>query len=190
VNVGEFLIDNGASTNCPDLLECNTAYVFRAFAHATNSQNRSNFTANHTCSTLPCGGGNQGCTLTQGKWKTHGPVPEGNNSYTWPQSVKDNGLTLGTVQYTPQQLLDIFNTPASGNGLISLAHQLIAAKLNVEAGADPTDAASCIAAADGLIQGLVIPPVGGGSLKSGATSSLTTCLTNYNEGLTGPGHCP
>src|ERR1041384_5132250 len=71
VNVGEFLIDNGASTNCPDLLTCGTDYVFRAFAHATNSQNRSNFTDNLTCATLECDI-RGGCTFTQGYWKTHG----------------------------------------------------------------------------------------------------------------------
>jgi hypothetical protein len=190
VKVGEFLFDNGASTNCSDALSCGTTYVFRAFAHASASLNRSDFTANHTCSTLDCGGGNQGgCTFTQGYWKTHGPIPSGNNENVWPQSVKDNGLTLGTVNYTASQLQAIFDKPAAGNGLIALAHQLIAAKLNIANGADPTDAAACIASADALIGGLVIPPVGTGSLNPEATESLIECLTNYNEGASGPGHC-
>jgi hypothetical protein len=191
VNVGEFLFDNGASSNCTEALECGTTYVFRAFAHASNSLNRSDFTPNHTCATLACdGGGNEGgCTFTQGYWKTHGPSATGNNENVWPQDVKDNGMDLGTVHYTALQLQSIFDTPAQGNGLVALAHQLIAAKLNIANGADGTDAAQCISAADALIGGLVIPPVGGGSLTSGATSSLTACLTNYNEGASGPGHC-
>jgi hypothetical protein len=188
VNLGEFLFDNGASTNCAGALVCDTTYVFRAFAHANNTLNRSDFTEDRLCSTLPCGHG-ETCTLTQGYWKTHGPVPTGNNEYTWPQEVKDNGLMLGSVLYTPEQLLAIFNTPASGNGLIALAHQLIAAKLNVASGADGSAVASDIAAADALIGGLVVPPVGNGSLKPAVTSALTTALANYNEGLTGPGHC-
>jgi hypothetical protein len=188
VSIGEFLFDNGASTNCDGALVCGTEYVFRAFAHANSSLMRSDFTSNLNCSTSSCGHG-ETCTLTQGYWKTHGPIPTGNNSYDWPQSVKDNGLTLGTVTYTAEQLLAILNTSASGNGLIALAHQLIAAKLNVANGADPTDADAAIAAADALIGGLVIPPVGSGSLPNSATGSLITSLTNYNEGTSGPGHC-
>src|SRR6266545_2552392 len=118
-----------------------------------------------------------GCTLTLGYWKTH---PE-----SWPVS----SLTLGSVSYSQAQLLSILGTPVSGNGLIALAHQLIAAKLNVANGADPTAAAGSIAAADALIGALVVPPVGTGTLKPGATSALTGALDAYNTGAVGPGHC-
>lgn len=184
VNVGEFLFDNGASTGCPGPLTCGTQYVFRAFAHATNTLQRSEFTADFTCSTLPCASGDT-CTFTQGYWKTHGPSPTGNNTNEWPAS----SLTLGTVTYTAVELQAIFDTPASGNGLIALAHQLIAAKLNLAKGADPTDVQEAITAADALIGSLVVPPVGSGFLKSSVTSALTSTLTSYNEGATGPGHC-
>jgi hypothetical protein len=186
VNVGEFLFDNGASTSCGGALKCGTTYVFRAFAHASNSLNRSDFTPNHSCSTLSCGGGDtDGCTLTQGYWKTHGPSASGNNENEWDVT----NLTLGTVNYSDVQLQAIFDTPAAGNGLISLAHQLIAAKLNQANGASTAAVDSAIAAADALIGSLVIPPVGGGSLPNSSTSSLTAVLTQYNEGLIGPGHC-
>jgi hypothetical protein len=184
VKVGEFLFDEGASTNCGDVLQCGTEYVFRVFAHANSTLNRSDFTANLLCSTLPCGSTGT-CTYTQGYWKSHGPIPLGNNSNEWPVAE----LTLGTVNYTDLQLLSILNTPASGNGLIAMAHQLIAAKLNIAKGADGSAIAGSIAAADALIGGLVIPPVGAGSLAPSATSALTTALANYNEGATGPGHC-
>jgi hypothetical protein len=98
-------------------------------------------------------------------------------------------LTLGNVSYTDLQLLSIFNTPAQGNGLLTLAHQLIAAKLNIANGADSTDIAQAISDADALIGSLVVPPVGGGFLAPGATSTLVHALTDYNEGLTGPGRC-
>jgi hypothetical protein len=187
VDLGEFLFDEGASTSCPGALVCGTDYVFRAFGHATSTLNRSDFTANRSCSTLECDH-DEGCTLTQGYWKTHGPegCVTGNNTNEWPVT----SLTLGNVTYTDLQLCSIMNTAAAGNGLIALAHQLIAAKLNIANGADGSDAAQCIANADALIGNLVIPPVGSGSLASSATSSLTGCLTNYNEGATGPGHCP
>jgi len=70
-----------------------------------------------------------------------------------------------------------------------LAHQLIAAKLNIAKGANGSAVAQAITDADNLIGGLMIPPVGNGYLTASATSALTTTLTNYNEGATGPGHC-
>jgi len=184
VTVGEFLFDNGASSNCSGALTCGVTYVFRAFAHANSSMMRSEFTPHLSCSTLACVGGD-GCTLTQGYWKTHGPIPTGNNTNEWPVT----SMMLGSVNYTDMQLQSIFDTPAGGNGLIALAHQLIAAKLNIAHGSDPTAIAADIAAADALIGGLVIPPVGAGSLSPAATSALITALANYNEGATGPGHC-
>jgi hypothetical protein len=118
-----------------------------------------------------------GCTYTLGYWKNHPQV--------WPvQSLK-----LGTTSYAQAQLLAIFGQPVKGNGLTSLSHQLIAAKLNIAAGADPTAAAAAISAADALIGGLVVPPVGSGFLAPSSTSGLITTLDNYNNGVTGPGHC-
>ena len=119
-----------------------------------------------------------GCTFTIGFWKTHYPD-------AWPVS----SLTLGSVTYTAAQLEDIFNTPPAGNGLIILAHQLIGAKLNIAAGADPSAIAQAIADADALIDGLVVPPVGSGVLAPADTDALTTALDDYNNGVTGPGHC-
>jgi hypothetical protein len=184
VTVGEFLFDNGASSNCIDALTCGSTYVFRVFAHATNTLYRSPFTADVSCSTLPCGS-TGGCTLTQGFWKTHGTAPTGNNTNVWPAT----GLTLGGVAYTDVELQAILDKPAQGNGLIAMAHQLIAAKLNVANGADDSAVAASIAAADALIGSLVVPPVGSGSLPSSATSALTGALATYNEGGSGPGHC-
>jgi hypothetical protein len=180
VNVGEFLFDNGASTNCVEALECGTDYVFRAFAHATSDNKRSAFSSNNICSTLPCG---VACNYTQGYWKTHGPVPMGNNSNEWPVA----SLSLGGVAYTDLQLLAIFNTPAKGNGLIAMAHQLIAAKLNVAKNGG--SATADMLAADALIASLVVPPVGTGWLAPALTGPLTESIAVYNEGGAGVGHC-
>ncbi|MEO6733524.1 MAG: hypothetical protein ABIN01_20035 [Ferruginibacter sp.] len=186
VNIGDYPFDAcGVSSECASKpLICGKEYIFRAFAHNDPSGlGKSEFSANQVCSTQPCIEG--GCTYTQGYWKTHGPIPKGNNVNVWPVKT----LTLGTVSYTDLQLQSIFDTPPAGNGLITLAHQLIAAKLNVANGAAPTYVAAKIAAADALIGGLIIPPVGGGTLAPSATSALVTALTNYNEGVIGPGHC-
>jgi hypothetical protein len=190
VDVGEFLFDNGASTTCPTALACGTSYVFRAFAHANSTLQRSDFTGTLTCSTLPCGAGS-GCTLTQGYWKTHNSTtgcadPTSPLCVAWPV----DGLYLGTVDYAVADMVAILNQPAQGNGLIALAHQLIAAKLNIAAGSDGSAVAQAIIDADNLISHLVIPPFGSGYLAPADTSTLITTLTNYNEGATGPGHCP
>jgi hypothetical protein len=110
---------------------------------------------------------------TQGFWKNH-------EEY-WCTDT----LQLGDVVYTQEQLLSIFNLEVSGNGLVSLAHQLIAAKLNVACGVPGTD---CIAEADALIGPLVVPPVGSGYLDTAITSPLVECLTAFNESMTPPGY--
>ena len=46
--------DPGVSFTCNDPLACETCYVFRAFAHATSSNQRSDFTANKQCTTDAC----------------------------------------------------------------------------------------------------------------------------------------
>lgn len=116
------------------------------------------------------------CTYTQGYWKNH--------EEAWPVQ----SLILGTngQSYTKAQLLEILGTPVRGNGLISLAHQLIAAKLNVANGADPSAISATITQADELIGNLSIP---GGYLHPSQTSKVQDKLAAYNEGKIGPGHC-
>lgn len=103
---------------------------------------------------------------TQGFWKNH------------PHLWCTDTLQLGDVVYNQGELLSILWLEVEGNGLVSLAHQLIAAKLNVACGADPID---CIADADELIGPLVVPPVGTGYLAPEVTSLLVQCLTAFNE---------
>jgi hypothetical protein len=83
----------------------------------------------------------------------------------------------------------ILDNPARGNGLVILAHQLIAAKLNIANGADPSVVEQTIADADAMIAALVIPPIGNGYIPPSQTGNLTETLTEYNEGTIGPGHC-
>ena len=116
------------------------------------------------------------CTKTQGYWKNH--------EEAWPV----DSLTLGATTYSKVQLLAILREPVKGNGLVSLSHQLIAAKLNVAVGA--SGAADVIADADLLIAALVVPPVGDGHLKTKVTSELVGKLDEFNnsEGSCGGGN--
>ncbi len=174
VTIGDdSLYDNCAvSSPCSGSpLLCNTAYVFRASA-ASNVDLRSNTIM---CATLPCVGSS--CTYTQGYWRTH---PD-----AWPVT----SLTLGTVTYQAAELMAILDNPAQGNGLVILTHQLIAAKLNIANGADPSVVQQAITDADNMIGALVVPSIGNGYLAPGQTGYLTETLTEYNEGTIGPGHC-
>ena len=117
-----------------------------------------------------------GCAFfTQGYWKNH---PD-----AWPVDT----LTLGTVTYSKDQLLSILRRPVRGNGLVALAHQLIAAKLNValneQTGFTIRDSVQdLIRSADNLIGQLIVPPVGKGWLHPSVTSELVMALDDFNEG--------
>jgi hypothetical protein len=170
---GDLFDETGITTGYTTELNRGTEYYFRVRANADANGQASAWSASIESSTDD----DNNCTFTQGYWKTH---PE-----AWPVA----SLTLGTVNYTAAELLSILITPAGGNGLLILAHQLISTKLNVANGADPTPVAAAIAAADAMIGGLVIPPVGAGFLAPATVSALATTLDNYNNGNTTVPHC-
>src|SRR5207244_3277244 len=111
------------------------------------------------------------CVFGFGYWKNH------------PQAWPVTELQLGTVTYTQDELLSIMHEPVHGNGLVSLAHHLITAKLNVANGADPSCIQQTIADADALIGDLVVPPVGDGYLAPRDVNALADTLDQYNEGF-------
>lgn len=101
-----------------------------------------------------------------------------------------NQIQLGEHVYTKDEALQILNEPVTGNGLVALAHQLIAAKLSLMC--DRSDA-SCILQtvndADMIIDGLIAPPIGNGFLRPDQVSNLVMILTNYNQGMMCAPHC-
>jgi hypothetical protein len=111
-----------------------------------------------------------GCVFSQGYWKNH---PD-----AWPVTE----LQLGNTTYTQEQLLAILREPVRGNGLLILAKQEIAAKLNIANGADGSCIQQTLADADALIGDLVIPPIGDGYLRPRDVSPIAGILGNYNEG--------
>jgi hypothetical protein len=166
-----------ACTNREELPE-GTTFMIRVCASAGNGLESSAPSATLAAATLPPN--EYDCTLTQGFWKNH---PE-----SW---LRVSSIALGTVTYSRTQLLDILGQPARGNGLVSLAHQLIAARLNLLLGATaPPGVAAAIVQADALIGGRIVPPIGSGTLSPGLTSGLTDLLDDFNSGRLGPGHCP
>lgn len=129
VYIGDLLDDElnsqlGLSTTCSDELQCGTQYVFRAFAHANSTMNRSAYSFyNDVCAkTADC---STQCTHHGfGYWKNN------------PDQViaalggVDVPLSIGGAAYLPDMISAILNTAPNGNGYIILAHQLITAKLN------------------------------------------------------------
>ena len=110
------------------------------------------------------------CVRSQGYWKNH---PD-----QWPVIQ----LLLGNNAYDKEQLLSILRQPVRGNGLVLLAHQLIAAKINSANGADASCIEQTLSDADALIGDLLVPPVGDGYLRPGDVSGLVDILDGYNEG--------
>ena len=115
------------------------------------------------------------CVYGQGYWKHHGQ---------WPV----NQLQLGNRIYNRQELQSILGRSRAvrGNGLVELAQEEIAAKLNIANGANGTCIEQTLAAADALIGNLVIPPVGNGHLPP--TLSVRD-IRRYNGGHLCSPHC-
>ena len=174
IELGDLFDETGFAANNVRELGDQQQYVIHVQAIGTATDQASDQSTDLQATTRPA---SQNCTFTQGYWKNHADA--------WPV---DN-LTLGTVNYTKAQLLQIFNQPAKGNGLVSLAHQLIAAKLNIANGADPTPVLATIAAADAQIGGLVVPPIGSGFLNPDDTDGNAKILDDYNNGDLGVNHC-
>lgn len=170
VEIGDLHDETGIYTYYDQELGWNSEYVFRVFANGSENDPQSAHSQTVFVTTDP---GGDDCIFTQGFWKNHVEM--------WPTV----SLQLGTVVYSATELQDILDTPAAGNGLIFLSHQLIAAKLNVGAGADPTSIQSAIDDADALIGGLIIPPVGSGFIHPSNASDLTEQLDQFNNGKLG-----
>lgn len=152
VRIGDLLLDNGASTDCPDVsLFCSHNYVFRVFAHATSTLQRSAFTENLTCSTLECPVECDPNVKGLDFWATHYPD-------AWPESVLVSGLNIDEcTSYTAAELEAILlTTPEEGDCTAALLHQVIIAKLNIENGASQEYmdlTAESLAVAEGLLCG-------------------------------------
>jgi hypothetical protein len=177
LTIGYLDYDNGASTSCPDFLVCGTEYVFRTFAHADRSNFRSDFSGNYSCTTAAC---ESDCTYGIGYWK--------NNEEEWPEEV--DGLYLGTVWYTKDELLAILDlsvggNPQDANAFIRLAQHLIAAKLNLINGSIiADDIEQTVVDADDLIGDTLIPDefIASNSPEGQQANALKDLLEAYNNG--------
>jgi hypothetical protein len=132
---------------------------------------------------------NKGCTLTPGYWKTH--------SLKGPAPYDDNWQNIGPQQHNTAFFLSgksyyqALWTAPKGNPYWILAHAYIAAQLNILNGASvPASVQTAFNQATALLNSKTPAQVDGlkGAAKAQWTS-LAGILDNYNNGLTGPGHC-
>lgn len=140
----------------------------------------------------------QGCTLTQGYWKTHsdrGPAPFDDN---WnnlgnvdgdgsSEQESENFFLSGMTWY------QVFWTAPKGNAYYLLAHQYMAAVLNTLNGASvPANVQTALNDAATLFTTYTPAQVGawkGNNATRQQFITLAGTLGSYNEGLIGPGHC-
>ena len=115
---------------------------------------------------------NANCPVGEGFWK---------NTPTWPVTQ----IMLGSQTYTQVEVLILLNTPPAGDASLILAHQLIAAKLNVAKGLDASVVAGVIAQGDAVLAGFTgrlpfnVPP---SDTTGQALVNLSTILVSFNEG--------
>jgi hypothetical protein len=99
-----------------------------------------------------------------------------------------DAITIGNVIYPKTEAIQILEVPPQGDATYVLAHQLIAAKLNILNGADDTAVAAIIVEADAW---LISHPLGsnpiGAERREGA--ALNSILNDYNDGEVGPRRC-
>ena len=125
-----------------------------------------------------------GCTLTQGYWKNH--------EASWPVEA----LLLGGEEYGAAALDALLGMPVSEDASLILAHQLIAAMLNVASGAGTPpevdgalDAAHQWMGANADADGRLPFGTDSGSDANGQATLIADTLAEFNEGAIGPGHC-
>lgn len=158
----------GTLTNIATLTEADTGVTHTASAALTLIAD---------CPTTP-GGGMEGCTYTQGYWQRW--------TDRWPMGYSPDD----TFYNSDQTWIGVLQTPAGGNAYYILAHQFIAATLNVANGAAaPSEVQSALANAAAYFA-VATPdnPEPDGYSRSDLIA-WADLLDDFNNGEIGPGHC-
>ena len=137
-----------------------------------------------------------GCTYTQGYWKNHSYCKQNGNGPqrddTWDQIGEGSSPETNTLFFkSDQTYCEVFDTkPNNQNGkYYILAHQYIAAELNLLNNADPTDIAETFNKAKDFLGKYSPIQVKGNKQLEAMAISLGGKLDEFNSGKTGRGHC-
>lgn len=134
-----------------------------------------------------------GCTYTQGYWKTHvdyaaKPQFAKKRDAAWDLIDGAGTLDENAMFFTSgKTYIQVMWTAPKGNPYYLLAHQYIAAKLNVLDGASDSAIAADLAQAEAWFA--AYGPGHGFWKKNQDAIALAGKLASYNEGAIGPGHC-
>lgn len=136
--------------------------------------------------TVTCTPPSQGCTATLGYWKTHSKYgPAGPRDATWDLVGEDTAFFLSGKSW--YQLF--WTNPKGGNAYVILAHQYMAARLNILSGAASTPAVNAaLAWATAFFSTYRLSSSLSASVRSQAIA-YAGLLDSYNNGVIGPGHC-
>jgi len=135
----------------------------------------------------------EGCTLTQGYWKTHSDCKTNGNGPERDETWDDipGGEAEETIFFESEQdYCEVFDTNSGKGGkYYILAHQYIAAELNILAGANPTEVQAAYDEATAFLKTNTPGKVKGNDELESKCVELGGILDDYNNGRIGPGHC-
>jgi len=136
-----------------------------------------------------------GCTYTQGYWKTHSMFgPAGPYDLTWDWKAGGDAIFLDPTWDTGFSWYEMFNTPpAGGNAYIILAHQYMAAWLNIHnidplKMANPSVLGTAFADAEALLGSYMPTDILEPAVRE-QFIMLAELLDDFNNGLLGVPHC-
>jgi hypothetical protein len=166
---------------------CNTYATVSNTAQLSDGDHTVQASASHQLYSGACVNNINNCTLSIGFWKNHSDqlAPE------LPQRLGTlGGLKTLNVLSATQAVNLLSNSGDASNGVNKLYSQMLAAKLNIFRGASPAAISSILSAADAFLASNNSADWGSMS-KNNKTqvNNWASAFDQYNNGLTGPGHC-
>ena len=133
-----------------------------------------------------------GCTLTQGYWKNHSTCKTNGNGpqrdLVWDKIIPN--AENSKFFLSDQTYCEVFDTnPGKGGKYYILAHQYIAAELNLNNNANPKDIVHTFNTATRFLETYTPNSVDGNKNLENKCVELGGILDDFNNGRIGPGHC-
>lgn len=131
-----------------------------------------------------CESGGEGCTLTQGYWRTHSSYGPAHYDPNWATVGEDTPFFSSNETWYSALWVE-----PNGDAYYILAQQYIAAVLNVNNGASTTASVDTAMTDSFNWFGAHDPGVPASSTDGQTAVFLSHILDDYNNGFIGPGHC-
>jgi len=185
--IGEYILENvPGSVN-------NIAVSIYSPVWVQNEQNGDSFYISTVVADVDIVDRDPGCTLTQGYWKTHSTCKVNRNGKgpkrddTWDKLPKAESTIFFL---SGQDYCEVFATePGDGGKYYILAHQYIAAQLNMLNGASASAVISTFNESTDFLNTYTPNDVNYDQDLQSKAVELGGILDDYNNGIIGPGHC-